>query len=203
MFGPRHQRFGIVRQRVFGGGEAVQRRQDAAAGAVNGCAGHVACLNRGDQLLAPDQRFGIFNVQTRLDARHVINALYPIRMDKAVKAPFITQYFRQKLRILPAIGAVHLVIGAHHAGTAGIDGAFEMRQIDFVQRSLVDLHIDIEASIFHAVEGEMLDRGDYIMGLDAHCQRGAHFAQMVRILAIGFLRPAPGWMAQQVETDRT
>ena len=49
----------------------------------------------------------------------------------------------------------------------------------------------------------MFDRCDDVMRLNADRQSRAHFTQMERILAVGFLRAAPCGMAEQVETDRS
>jgi hypothetical protein len=77
-----------------------------------------------------------------------------------------------------------------------------MREINLVQGPFVEAHIHLEPRILDRVGGEMLDRRDHIMGLDACPQRCPHQAEMHRVLPIGLLRPPPGWMAQQVDAHR-
>ena len=44
-------------------------------------------------------------------------------------------------RVLGAVLAVHLVVGAHHRPDAGVDRALEVRQVDLAQGALVDGHV--------------------------------------------------------------
>ena len=103
--------------------------------------------------------------------------------------------------MLAAIFAIQFIVGTHHRRDAGVERGLEMRQVDLVQRAFVDPHIDPEAGILHRIEREMLHRCHHILGLDAEPERSAHRAQMMRILAIGFLCTAPRRVAEKVDAD--
>ena len=196
-----NQAFGIVRQGIFGTGEAVKHREDAAAGPVDDFGLNRTGLYRRDQFLAEHQRLRVLDIKARSRAKGLVDALDPVRMDKAVKAPFAAQDIGQQDAVLAAILAVHLVIGTHHAGDAGVEHHLEMWQVDFVQGPLIDPDIDGEAGVLHRIERKMFDRGADVVRLDAAPQRRPHGAQMVAVFAIGFLRPAPARVAQQVDAD--
>ena len=102
---------------------------------------------------------------------------------------------------VPAIIAVDLVIGAHDRGAARIDGAFEMGQVYFMENPFADPDVNFEAGVFNAVDRKMLDGRHHILGLRSFDQGCAHFADMMRVLAIGLLRASPCRVAQQVDAD--
>src|SRR5690606_819908 len=64
----------------------------------------------------------------------------------------------------------------------------------------VHAHIHPETAVFNAVGGIMLDTGHHVMFLDTPGQGGAHLPQEMRVFAVGFLGPAPGRVAQEVDT---
>ena len=123
-------------------------------------------------------------------------------MDEPGKAPFAAQNVGQQHFVLPAIFAVDLIVRAHHAAHAAIDQGFEVRQINFVQGPLINLYINREAAVFERIERKMLGRGANIVRLDALRQRRPHRAQVMLVLAIGFLRAAPAGVAQQIDAHR-
>jgi hypothetical protein len=75
-------------------------------------------------------------------------------------------------------------------------------QVDLAHRALVADDVDLEPRVLHAVQREVLDRRDHVVGLDALRQRRAHLADVVRVLAIGLLCAPPRRVAQQVDADR-
>ena len=64
------------------------------------------------------------------------------------------------------------------------------------------VHPDVhpEPGVLHAVAGVVLDAGHHVP-LRAAGQRGTHGAEQDGFLAVGLLRPAPGRVPEQVDTD--
>ncbi len=63
----------------------------------------------------------------------------PIRDDKSLKAPLVTQDICQKLFIVTGKRPVYLIIGTHHGVRTPLpDSRLKSRQIDFAQRPLVN-----------------------------------------------------------------
>jgi hypothetical protein len=182
-------------------GKAQLRAQDAAAGAVDHLGFDGTLVDRRDQLFAEDQRFGVFDIEPRRGAIEFVHAAHPVGMDEAFELPFIAQNIGQQHAVLPREFAIDLVVGAHHRSNARVEAMLEMRQIDFVQGALVGLHIDLEAGVLHRIQREMLHRADDIMRLDAGAHRGAHHAEVIGVLAIGFCaRPQAGWRSRLMQT---
>ena len=177
------------------------RRENAAAGAVDDFGFDCSGFEGGNELVAEHQGLGIFDIEPRRRAINFAHAINPVRMDEAGKAPFAAQDVGQQDAVLSGVFAVHLIVRAHDAGDAGIECMLEVRQVDFVQRALVDADVDGESRVLHRIERKMLDRRNHIMRLNASAQRGTHGPQMVAIFAVGFLRAPPGGMAQQVHAD--
>ncbi len=67
-----------------------------------------------------------------------------------------------------------------------------------MEGDLVDLDVDGEAGVLHRVAGEVLHARHHV-ALQAPGQRGAELADVVRVLAVGLLGPAPRRVAQQVD----
>ncbi len=120
--------------------------------------------------------------------------------DEAVEAPLVPEDVGQQHPVLPAPRAVDRVVGAHDARGAGVDDRLEVRQVDLVQRRLVDGDVDGEPGVLHAVQGVVLDAGHHVP-LRAAGQGRPHRAQQGRFLAVGLLRAAPGRVPQQVDAD--
>jgi len=76
-----------------------------------------------------------------------------------------------------------------------------VRQVDLVQRDLVDLDVDGEAGVLHRVAGEVLHAGEDV-ALQPTGQRCAELTDVVRVLAVGLLGPAPRRVAQEVDAHR-
>ena len=148
MFLTCHQRQGIVGQRVFCTGKAVECRKDAGAGAVNHARVDPSAIDFGDQFFAVLNRLRIFDIKPGNRAVGPVNAEHPIRMDKAVKAPIAAQDIGQQFMAMPAIWPVDLVIRAHHARAASIKDRLEMGEVNLAQRPRVHLDIDLEPRIF-------------------------------------------------------
>ena len=121
-----------------------------------------------------------------------------VRDDKACEAPFVFQDVAQQVRVLAAVGAVHLVVGAHHRRRTFVHAALEVRQIDLAEGPFVDAHIHVKARIFHAVESEMFD-APHDVPLHAAEQRCAQRTEQHGVFAVRFLGAAPRRVAQQVD----
>ncbi|CAB4797858.1 unannotated protein [freshwater metagenome] len=76
-----------------------------------------------------------------------------------------------------------------------------MRQVDLVQRHIVDQNINGEPSVLHGVASEVLHACHHVL-LQTTRERRAELADMMRIFAVGLLRPTPRWVAQQVDAHR-
>jgi hypothetical protein len=128
----------------------------------------------------------------------VAHAEHPVGLDEAPEPPLVPQDVGEQRLVLPGPFAVHAVVGAHDGSHTLVHDPLEVGQVHLVQRPRVGAHVDLETRVLHGVEREVLhDR--HHMALDATRERRAHLAQMVAVLAIGFLRPAPGRMMQQVD----
>ena len=187
---------------IFGAGKAVLRGQNAPAGLINHLWLNLAGLDGCQQVLAKNQGLRVFDIEASGCCIDIAQTHHPIRMHKALKAPLDTQNVCQKRFALPTERAVHLIIGTHDGGAACVQNGFEMRQIDFVQGTLINLYIHFEARILHGIERIMLDGRNHIVGLKTNGQSRTHFAQMARIFAISFLRPAPSRMPQEIDAHR-
>ncbi len=146
---------------------------------------------------------GHFDVETGIErGRRGTRAEKPVGFDEAFESPFLAQNFREQLRVLTAVHAVHLVVRAHHRRRAGLDdAAFEVRQIQFVQRARSDVRAHLEARVFEIVQREVFRAGQHVI-LRAADERHRHRAHVMRIFRVGLLRPAPSRMAQQIDGGR-
>ena len=202
MLGPGDQVGRVGLERVFRAGETVLGAQNAATGGVDDAGLYMAGLDGGQKRVAEDQGLGVLHIQPGGCSVDIPQPVDPIRMHKAVKAPLAAQDVRQELAVLSAIDAIPLVVGAHHAGAAGVDRALEVGKVDLAHGAAVAADVDREADVFDGVHREVLHRGDDVMGLQPDGEGGAHFSEMVRILAIGLLSPSPPRVAQEVHADR-
>ncbi len=78
----------------------------------------------------------------------------------------------------------------------------EVRQIDLVERPFVGRDVDGEPGVLHRVEREVLHARHHVHAADRD-ERRRHHPHVVRILAVGLLRPPPRRMPQQVHAHRT
>ena len=125
----------------------------------------------------------------------------PVADDEALEAPLAPEDVGEELAVLAAPLAVDAVVRRHHRGDALVDDPAEVREVDLVQGDVVDLDVDGEAGVLHRVAREVLDAG-HDVALQAPGQGGAELADVVRVLAVGLLGPAPRRVAQQVDADR-
>ena len=141
-----------------------------------------------------------FHVQPGLQAAFcLMHAVDEIAHHKAVKAPFLSQDIREQFFACATVMAVIFVVSAHDGLRACVDALFEMRQIHFVQRSVITLNINKEAQILDAVQSIMLGTGNYAFFLHAAGKRFPVFAQQEGIFTIAFLAAAPAGIAHQVD----
>ena len=70
-----------------------------------------------------------------------------------------------------------------------------------MEGDVVDLDVDGEPGVLHRVAREVLHARHHV-ALQAAGQRGAELADVVRVLAVGLLRPTPRRMAQHVDAHR-
>ncbi len=135
------------------------------------------------------------------DVPGVAQAEDPVADDEALEAPLVAQHVGEQLVALPAPLAVDAVVGRHHRRDALVDDPLEVGEVHLVERDVVDLDVDAEAGVLHRVAGEVLHARHHV-ALQATGERGTELADVVRILAVGLLRPAPCRVAQQVDAHR-
>ena len=103
--------------------------------------------------------------------------------------------------------AVVVVVAGHHAEGAGVaHGATEGMQVDRLQLAPGDLRVGaglaVAAPLRHGIDGEVLERGDDALLLDAAHLLNAEFADEERIFAVAFDHAAPARIAGEVEHRR-
>ena len=93
----------------------------------------------------------------------------------------------EQIVALAAMHAVHLVVGRHHVPCVRLlHGRLERRQIDLVQRALVDRRVDAVALVLLVVGGEMLHRRNHAFALHALDIGDAQLPGEIRIFAVAF-----------------
>ena len=110
----------------------------------------------------------------------------------AVGAPLAPQHPVDQVGLLAAPDAVHLVVGRHdrpHPGLA--HGGLEGRQMDLVQRPLVDLGRDRHPLVLLVVAGEVLNATGHPPGLHSAHVGDGQAGREERVLGEGLERP-PG-----------
>jgi hypothetical protein len=137
--------------------------QNAESRVVDALHGNLAALDQSFQVAAEQDPEGHLDVLA--GKGRLLRVPHPedeIRHHESLKAPSRFENASQELSILAAPFAVDAVVGAHHRGDALVDHAFEVGQVDLVQRSGVDGHVDFEAGVLHRIEGEMLGAGHHV-----------------------------------------
>ena len=115
----------------------------------------------------------------------------PVSHHQAPVAPAGAQDIRQQLLVFTAVGAVDLVICAHHRpGLCLLDHRLESCQIDFVQGALVYAAVAHHAVRLLVIGGKVLDAAARSLGLQAVHQRRAHLPGQGGVLAV-ILKIAP------------
>ncbi len=123
----------------------------------------------------------------------------PVGHDPAGIVPVALQHLVQQEVALAGIVAVDAVVGAHdRARPTALDGDLEGQEIAFPERRLVEAGVHDHPPGLLTVEGEMLDRRDDLVRLDAANVFARHDAGQQRILAQIFeIAPRPR-VARQV-----
>ena len=112
---------GVVRLRVVGAAlrgrwtSAVEQAQQPRDREVEHRFVQVSVTHRGDELrIGEPARRRHLQVQACLQARDAILDRTPIRHHEAVEAPLVAEHLGQQPRMLRRVGAVELVVRAHH-----------------------------------------------------------------------------------------
>ena len=159
------------------------------------CFASMACLSRASPLRAfaagevhrtlPRH----LHVETRGDRRRAAVRV-PIGHDEPLPAQLFAQQAGQVRLVLRIPEAVVLVVGGHDRRDARAHRALEPRQVDLVQRALVDDEVEAVRAADAAALVERLVVGDEVLGgrqhagrLDAADLRGGHARDDERILA--------------------
>src|SRR5699024_2611433 len=83
--------------------------------------------------------------------------------------------------------AVYAVVAAHHApGLRVAHGGLKWRQVNFVQRALVDAVVDAQAAGLLVVGGKVLGAGAHALALRAADEPRRQLAGQKRVLAVIF-----------------
>jgi hypothetical protein len=171
---------------------------DGAVDVVPRC---VATLEGGGQVLGADHAVGHLDVEAGGDrGGGVAQPEDPVADDEAIEVPLTTKDVGEQLTVLTAPLAVDRVVGGHDRGDAFVDDAPEVRQVHLVQGDLVDLDVDGESGVLHRVAREVLGAGEHV-ALETAGHGGTELADVVGVLAVGLLRPAPRRVAQHVHAD--
>ena len=109
----------------------------------------------------------------------------PVGHHEALEAPFVAEDGGLQVLALGSVGAVDLVVGAHHGpGVGFLDGDLEALEVDLALGARGDDGVVAGAVRLLVVVGEMLDGGAHVVGLDAAHIGGRRLAGDHRILGI-------------------
>ena len=124
----------------------------------------------------------------------------PVGHDEAVVPPLVAQHLGQQPVVLGGVGAVDLVVGAHHRPRPGRgDHALERGQVDLAQRALVDLGADPQPVVLLVVGSEVLHRGADALRLDGGDHRDRELAGQERVLGEVLEVASAQWGALHVD----
>ena len=141
------------------------------------------------------------NIKARSHRFHTIaQSKDPVRNNKSIKVPFVSQDARQQCFVVPAKIAIDRVVCTHYARHTFINDALKVRQIDFVQCSFINRYINTKTGVFHAVKCKMF-HGRHHMSLCTTCERSTHLAYMVRIFTVCLLSSSPRWVPKKIDTN--
>jgi hypothetical protein len=193
----------------IGGGSTRTRRRSATASRRSADGSVDVGHGRGTRARAPRQCHRALLTERHLDVeagrRPTVTASRRPKMKSEMTKPSHPHSSRrivgEQRLVLAAPLAVDRVVGAHHRRDAGVGDAPEVRQVHLVQRSLVDGDVDGEAGVLHRVEREVLHARHHV-ALQPAVNAAAIAPDVVRVLAVGLLRPAPRRMAEQVHAHR-
>ena len=112
-------------------------------------------------------------------------AAEPVGHHEALEAPFVAENRGLQVLALGGVGAVDLVVGAHHGpGVGFLDGDLEALQVDFALGARGDDGVVPGAVRLLVVVGEMLDGGAHVVLLDAAYIRRRRLAGHDRVLGV-------------------
>ncbi len=141
-----------------------------------------------------------FHIKPRIGGGHRAMRRAPIGHHETGKAPLLIQGLVEQEGILARVDGIHHVVRAHHrACSALLNCRLESRQVNLVQGSFINLRVHAPAIIFLVVRGEMLDRGNHPLRLDALDFRRRELTRQVRIFAQALEAPAPFRIAQNID----
>ena len=182
--------------------ESQQRRHDACHADVDVVPRHLATFDRVGEVRRAHHPVRHLDVESGLDRLgRVADAEDPVADDEPLETPLVAEDLGEQAAMITAVHAVHLVVGAHHTGDALVDDPLELREVHLVERDLVDLDVDLEPGVLHRVDREVLHGGHHV-ALQAPGERGSHLADVVGVLAVRLLRPAPRRVPQDVDAHR-
>ena len=100
----------------------------------------------------------------------------PVRHEDAFEAPPFAQNVDGEVAVLGHVLSVHEVVTRHHGADPGLfDRLAERREIDFMQRPLVDVRRYVVAVVFLIVAAKMLDRSHNALALHTFYIFGSRF----------------------------
>ena len=181
---------------AFGGGGGLEDDiQNTAHGFVQQRFVQFATAHGRDHRLHPAVAgAGHFQVQTALQRLHPVMDGAPVGHHQTLEAPLAFEDVHQQFVVFGAIGAVELVVRAHHRPRPRLFHCrLEGRQVKLAQRALVDPGVDTEAFALLVVGGEVLQGGADALALHAvdvaGCQLAGQIGVFGKILKIA---PAEG-----------
>mmetsp|Transcript_157642 Transcript_157642/g.502247 ORF Transcript_157642/g.502247 Transcript_157642/m.502247 type:complete len:238 (-) Transcript_157642:674-1387(-) len=114
----------------------------------------------------------------------------PVALDPALKAHVLLQILQQDVRTATGMLAVHIVVRAHEAGSASLDGSLERWVVDLPQGARVGDAVDRVSVRLLIVQHKMLGDREHVLRLHAFDIRLGHTGSEVRRLARDILSVA-------------
>ena len=144
----------------------------------------LAGAHRGDDRGVADAEVGRhLEVEPGGDRRDAVVDRAPVGHHEPVEAPLVAQHLGEQPVVLRRVGAVDLVVGAHHRPRPRLlDDALEAGQVDLAQRALVDVGRDAQPVGLLVVGRVVLDRRADALALQALDERRAEHAGDERVL---------------------
>jgi hypothetical protein len=179
--------------------EPQQRGHDPPDGAVDVGPRRLAVREGPREVLGPHHAVGHLDVEPcGQRRRRVTQTEDPIADDEALEPPLVSQDVGEQLTVLAAPLAVDAVVGRHHRGDALVDDPMELPEVHLVEGDVVDLDVDGEAGVLHRVAREVL-HARHDVALQAPREGGSELADVVGVLAVRLLGPAPRRMTKHVD----
>ena len=109
-----------------------------------------AALDGCGQMLLAHHAIWHLNIEACNDrGTSIADTQNPIADDKPFEAPLVAEHIVEQLMALSAPFAVDAVVRRHHRSNAFVDHPTEVRQVNLVQRHIVDQNINGEPSVLH------------------------------------------------------